>query len=153
MARKNFVLPESTNEFLGRILLSIRKRSKSLKYHSWLLTVERVFEAWEQTRLETLQIDMKPSSEEVWIRVLVWEDRWIDVFVWERTKFAKWDYQYEGRLLPEYEGRAFVDAIQALASLCSGMAPGAVGQFDAIWGPMLARGPNSALPRSDGRAE
>ena len=49
---KTLVIPNSENDFLSDILASIKKRSKSLKYHSWELKIERVFEECENERCE-----------------------------------------------------------------------------------------------------
>ena len=63
MKHKHSTLPSSDNPFLSDILGSIRKRSKSIKHQVQELAVERVFEQYEDERIEKLEITVKPWQD------------------------------------------------------------------------------------------
>lgn len=139
---KNLVIPNSENEFLSDILASIKKRSKSLKYNSWELSVERLYEESKSGRVEKLEIMLKPSNYNAWLEVGVWEDRWITVNCWERTKENKWDWFYEGKFTPKTESKAFINAIESTNVAFFEMTSPDVNAFSSIWSPILADGLN-----------
>lgn len=138
---KSLVIPNSENEFLSCVLASIKRRSKSLKYHSWELKIERVFEEYENERCEKLEVKLKPSDYNAWIEMGIWEDRWVTVSCWERTKENKWDWFYEGKLLPNVEGQSFVCAIEETNAVFFGMTSSNVDVFRSVWSSLLAKGP------------
>jgi len=139
---KKLVIPESDDNFLSGVLAGIKKRSKSLKYHSWEMSVERIFEEYEGERCEKLEVKIKPSDHNAWIELNVWQDRWITVNCWERTKEGKWDWCYEGKVLPEFEGKPLIQALEATNSRFWGMDEEKTDLFSSIWSPMLAKGPH-----------
>ena len=137
---KNLVIPRSENEFLSDILTSIKKRSKSLKHNSWELFIERVFEEYESGRVEKLEIRLKPSDDNAWIEIEIWEDRWVTVYCWERTKENKWDWFSEGKLLPGLEKKNFISAVETTNTRFFEMTSSNIDAFSAVWGLMLANG-------------
>jgi len=145
MSKAKLVIPESENSFLSTILTGVKKRSKSLKYNSWEFTIERVFEEYEDSRIEKIEVKIKPSSPHAWIELCIWQDRWITVSCWERTKESKWDWFYEGKFLPEFEGKPFIQAIEVTNSCFFGMTESKTTQFAEIWSPMLAQGPRLVI--------
>jgi len=138
---KHFVIPGSDNDFLSDILFSIKKRSKSLRYRSSEISVERVFEEVDGERLEKVELEIQPSSGDAKLLIEVWQDRWVVVSCSERTKVQKWDWFYEGKLLPVYNGKAFVGAVEATRSHCFEMNSRKVSLFSRVWQPLLAKGP------------
>ncbi|GAA5446112.1 hypothetical protein Misp06_04321 [Microbulbifer sp. NBRC 101763] len=137
---KKFLIPESENEFLSDILGAIRKRSKSLKYNCWNISVEKVFEHFKEGRLEKVEIRIQPSDTNAELKVDVWEDRLIHLICWERTKPQKWDWEYDGKFLPIYEGKDFVLALEETRAKFFQMSESKVKEFENSWAHLLANG-------------
>ncbi|TQV87239.1 hypothetical protein [Aliikangiella coralliicola] len=133
-------IPESKNEFLTEILSSFRKRSKSLKHNSWSISIERIFEEYEDDKVEKIEIEIKPSNRNAMLCLRIWQDRWVTVSCWERTKEEKWDYFFEGKLLPEKSGRPFIDSVEDTMAKFFEMRENKLERFNKIWTPLLANG-------------
>jgi hypothetical protein len=140
-SRTRLVLPTSENEFLTDLLFSVKKRSKSLKYNSWAINVERIFEEYDSGRVEKLEIKLKPADYNAWLEVEIWEDRWVTVNCWERTKQNSWDWFYSGKLLGNIECRAFISSIEATNARFFQMTTENLDSFNSIWEPLLANSP------------
>ena len=141
MKSKHFVLPTAESPFLMDLLDCIRKKSKSIKHNATDFKVERVFEEYADSRVEKLEIEIKPSGHHAYARFEIWEDRWIHALAFERTKAAKWDWECQGKLLPVYSGREFVTALQAMPLIFFNMDEPSVHKFDTIWRPLLSKKP------------
>ncbi|MCO7225950.1 hypothetical protein [Pleionea sp. CnH1-48] len=137
---KKFTIPESDSPFLSGILSSIEKRRKSLRYNSWSMSLERVVEVYEEGKLEKLEFKIQPSSHNAWLEASLWEDRFITVNCWERTKQNKWDWYHEGNLLPLFEPKSVIEAIENTRNGFKLMGDRSEPNFSSIWGSMLASG-------------
>ncbi|MBV1911782.1 MAG: hypothetical protein KUG78_20990, partial [Kangiellaceae bacterium] len=147
MARSSkLIFPESKNDFLSEMLMSFKKRSKSLKHKTIEISIERIFEEYDEGRIERIELEIETySSNNSKICLNIYQDRWVSVNCWERTKNEKWDWFYEGKLLPIVEGQKFVEAVEESLSSFYQMNQDKVEKFSAIWMPLLARGPELVI--------
>jgi len=134
---KHFQVPESQDKFLAEILGTIKKRSKSLNYNTRELSVDRVFEEWEESRTEKIEINLTVLDTSLFM--CVWQDRWITISCSGRTKENKWDWFYEGKYLPMVGGKEMIKAIETTFSNFYGMNEKRKSLFENIWKPLLAR--------------
>lgn len=134
------ILPESKDHFLSGILTNIKKRGKSLKYNSWSISIERVFEEHERDRIEKIEFRIQPSNSNSWLEVTIWQDRFVSINCWERSKQKKWDWYHEGKLLPIYDGKKLVESIEATRDHFFEMNDAKTSIFAPIWEPLLASG-------------
>ncbi len=137
---KKFTIPESENEFLSDILGGLKKRSKSLKYHCWNISVEKIFEYFKEGKLEKIEITIQPSDIHAELKINVWEGRLIHLVCWERTKAQKWDWEYDGKFLPIYESKDFMVALEETRAKFFQMSAPKVKEFENSWVHLLANG-------------
>ena len=136
---KKFIIPESDNDFLSSILKAFKKRSKSLNYNCWNISVEKVIECFQDGRLEKIEIKIQPSDLNAYLELDVWEDRFIHLTCWERSKNQKWDWEYDGKLLPQYESKFFLNALEATRANFFEMTESRINEFEHSWQHLLAR--------------
>jgi hypothetical protein len=136
--------PSSEKELIASVIGSLRKRHKALKHKVKSVTCDKVFEEHEGRREEKLEITLHGAFND--LRAFVWEDGsvWID-FRSRRLGRAggwRWEWSYDGRLLPVHDGRTFIAALEHTldAAPFSGDVAD-VSAFSAIWRPLLAQGP------------
>ena len=137
MKSKHFQIPESQDKFLTEILGSIKKRSKSLNYNTEGLCVERVFEVYEEERVEKIEIKLTVNRAD--LLVSVWQDRWVIVSCGIRTKESKWDWSFQGKYLPCFDGKEMIKAIEKTFVNFYQMNEKRTSTFEIIWKPLLAR--------------
>jgi len=134
---KHFQIPESQDAFLAEILGSIKKRSKSLNYNTSELSVDRVFEEWEEARIE--KIEVKLTRNRVRLLLCIWQDRWVTISCATNTKESKWHWFYEGKYLPIFGGKDMIEAIEKTFGKFYQMQKEKTSDFEKIWKPVLAR--------------
>ena len=137
MKSKNFQIPESQQIFLSEILDSVKRRSKSLNYNTNDLSIDRIFEEWDEGRGEKIEIRL--IKNRVRLLLCVWEDRWITVSCATNTKGVKWNWFYEGKYLPLFGGKDMIEAIEKTFGKFYQMTQDSTVEFEAIWKPLLAR--------------
>jgi len=107
MGRKsvNLIIPNSDDAFLSEFLTSLKKRSKSLKYNNQTIKCEKVYVEEDDARSEKIELEIHPYITNAKMHIDIWHDRWVSVSCWERSKDEKWDYAYDGKLIPIYGGQ------------------------------------------------
>jgi hypothetical protein len=137
---KNFVIPESDIEFLSDMLKTLKKRSKSLKYNCWNISIEKVFECFNDGKFEKIEIKIQPSDINAELKIDIWEDRLVHLVCWEHTKVQKWDWEYDGRLLPTYGSKDILLALEETRFKFFQMSESKKNEFESSWSHLLANG-------------
>ena len=128
--------------FLADLLDSLRRRSKALKHKNSTPEVERFIDTRDGLTEERIEIRFSNRRRQQ-LTLTVWEDRSMRVSASEAIWQAGWKFQLcsEGRFNGSGGGREIVDALEASLSAMFGMTGNDATRLDAVWGPLLAKGP------------
>ena len=138
MRRKSITLPSSEDEFLGSVLHGLRRRSKAIKNKYWDWSVDRIFEEYEDERVEKLEIRIEHQYRSNNLCVSIYQDRWIEVSRWEVIDGCREDWRQSGRLVHDKEGAALAPLIEESMDTSS-----TIESCKVIWGRAIASGPRS----------
>ncbi|TQV66482.1 hypothetical protein FKG94_26990 [Exilibacterium tricleocarpae] len=138
-------IPSSKNKFIDDFLHSIKKRGKSLKHKTSFMSCDKVFTEEEGVRLEKVELKLSPghsASASCTLEIHVWEDRWIRLLFSEWKDNAwDWSWNIEGSILPVYDGKSIIEAIESTLLQSFEMSASSTNRFDQVWRPILAREP------------
>ena len=130
--------------FLTNLLDSLRRRSKALKHKNARPAIKRFFDSQDGVSKERIEItfDQRPRQR---LTIKAWEDRTILIQATESILQAGWKFQHvsSGRFVGTPDGREIVQALEATLSAMYEMTSESTGQMDAIWRPLLAKGPHA----------
>jgi hypothetical protein len=135
--------PKSENAALSALLDAIRKRSRALSHKCNVTECERVVELKDGEEHERIELRLQQRSRSALkLTFWMWDDRWC-WFDARRGSKSGWTFEwtYEGRLSGDLSGRDLVDAIERTHELIATDAD--VTSLNAIWRPMLMRGPQA----------
>jgi len=137
--------PNSEKELIASVIASLKKRHKALKHKVKSVTCDKLLEVNDDARREKLEVSLQGYSDN--LRAHVWEDGWIWVDFRARAVGSsggwRWEWSYDGRLLPVHDGRVLVEALERTLGAAAALDGNAMSVFDAIWQPLLARGPKT----------
>ena len=104
--------------------------------------VERFVDTYDGAAEDRVELRFT-SRKKQQLSLTVWEDRTIRVTASESISKAGWKFTYtdEGRFVGSEGGRAIVSAVEASLAAMFEMTDKDVGRLEAIWGPLLAKGP------------
>jgi hypothetical protein len=127
------------------LLDSLRRRSKALKHKNASPAIERFVDARDGLTEERVELRFT-SRKRQQLTLTLWEDRTVRVIASESVPQAGWKFTYtsEGRLVGSEGGRSIVSALEASLSAMFEMTGEDVARLETIWGPLLAKGPQSA---------
>ncbi len=133
-------LPSSENEFLANVLASMKKRQRAIKYKTKAMTCDKVIETHDDVRKEKLEASFRRTESN--LRAFIWEDRWVWIDFRSPSKRGwRWEWSFEGRLLPAHDGRMLVDALEKTLDAAPRDDESDVSAFGEIWRILLAQGP------------
>ena len=136
--------PTFDDEFLNAISGALRRRSKSLKYRTSSISIQKVFEQTTEGRYEKLEGEVQTNSTRraPTFSFNLWHDRlvWLDA---RRLGQSGWDWTWtsEGRLVGTVGSREIGSAIEKTIEAIKGEAFDRQQIFEAIWQPYIAKGP------------
>jgi len=64
----------------------------------------------------------------------------VHIICWERTHKQKWDWEYDGKFLPIFDGRDFIVALEETRAKFFQMTEANVKAFESSWVHLLANG-------------
>ena len=136
--------PKFESDLLSSTVLSLKKRSKALQHKSIGIKCQRVMEKGKDGPEEKLELEVSyfGSERDISLSVFIWDNRWVWIDIREPAKKGwLWQWEYEGRLLGNLDGRRIVEAIENTLSRTFMMTENNTGDFTKVWETLVARGP------------
>jgi hypothetical protein len=137
-------LPDSENAWIADLLGGLQRRSRALRHKMHSVECERVFEEFDGTRTERIDLALKQSRSRLSLvlRAKVWPDRWawIDARAGSKNGWTM-EWTVEGRAAGGLTGRAFMTALEETFDAITIAKAADPVALNKLWKPILLRGP------------
>jgi len=134
--------PTFQSEFLRDLNEAFRKRRRAISHQAASVRYGKIYELIDDEKVERFEAELEGGNPSATFRLHAWPDRilWVD-FRQSAKSGRGWEWTSTGRLLPPHSGREVVAAIEQTYSHVWSMTRTQYSEFEAIWRPMIAKGP------------